>query len=112
TRHCRNHGSARFRGPAGRGAPLKKRGEPMSLAGRVALITGGARGIGLAIARRLVADGARVALVDLDKSAVEAAASESGASAGALVADVTRTDDVERAVGAAQIGRASCRARG
>jgi len=73
----------------------------MSLAGRVALITGGARGIGLAIARRLVADGASVALVDLDKSAVEAAASEIGASAVALVADVTRTDDVERAVGAA-----------
>ena len=69
----------------------------MSLGGRVALITGGARGIGLAIARRLVADGARVALVDLDKSA----ASEIGASAVALVADVTRTDDVERAVGAA-----------
>ncbi|PYN47916.1 MAG: 3-oxoacyl-ACP reductase [Candidatus Rokuibacteriota bacterium] len=73
----------------------------MSLGGRVALITGGARGIGLAIARRLVADGARVALVDLDKSAVEAATSEIGASAMVLVADVTRTDDVERAVAAA-----------
>src|SRR2546428_13895723 len=73
----------------------------MSLGGRVALITGGARGIGLAIARRLVADGARVALVDLDKSAVEAAAGEIGASAAALVDDVTRPDDVERAVGAA-----------
>src|SRR5438132_1449414 len=73
----------------------------MSLGGRGALIPGGARGIGLAIARRLVADGARVALVDLDKSAVEAATSEIGASAMALVADVTRTDDVERAVAAA-----------
>jgi 2-dehydro-3-deoxy-L-rhamnonate dehydrogenase (NAD+) len=73
----------------------------MSLSGRVALITGGARGIGLAIARRLSADGARVALVDLDKSAVEAAAGDIGASALALVADVTRADDVERAVGAA-----------
>jgi len=72
----------------------------MSLSGRVALVTGGARGIGLAIAQRLAADGARVALVDLDKSAVEAAAGEVGAAALALVADVTRTDDVERAVGA------------
>src|SRR5205807_3918136 len=45
--------------------------------------------------------GAGVALVDLDKSAVEAATSEIGASAMALVADVTRTDDVERAVAAA-----------
>jgi NAD(P)-dependent dehydrogenase (short-subunit alcohol dehydrogenase family) len=72
----------------------------MSLHDRVALVTGGARGIGLAIARRLVADGARVALVDLDKSAVEGAAAELGASATSLVADVTRADEVERAVGA------------
>ena len=72
----------------------------MSLSGQVALVTGGARGIGLAITRRLIADGARVALVDLDKSAVEAAAGALGAAAMAVVADVTRTDDVERAVGA------------
>jgi len=70
----------------------------MSLNGRVALVTGAARGIGLAIAKRLVADGARVALVDLDKPAVEATAAEIGGSAIALVADVTRTADVERAV--------------
>ena len=72
----------------------------MSLSGQVALVTGGARGIGLAITRRLVADGARVALVDLDKSAVEAAAGAVDAATMAVVADVTRTDDVERAVGA------------
>src|SRR5215470_3961873 len=67
----------------------------MSLSGRVALVTGGARGIGLAIAKRLVADGARVALVDLDKPAVETAAGAFGGSAIALTADV------ERAVAAA-----------
>jgi 3-oxoacyl-[acyl-carrier protein] reductase len=67
----------------------------MSLSGQVAVVTGGARGIGLAITRRLVADGARVALVDLDKSAVEAAAGEIGPAAMALVADVTRSDDVD-----------------
>jgi 3-oxoacyl-[acyl-carrier protein] reductase len=72
----------------------------MSLSGRVALVTGGARGIGLAIARRLATDGARVALVDLDKSAVEAAAGELGAASLPVVADVTRTDEVERAVAA------------
>ena len=37
-----------------------------ALAGRVALVTGGASGIGLACARRLKADGARVAIVDAD----------------------------------------------
>ncbi len=72
----------------------------MSLSGRVALVTGGARGIGLAIAKRLAADGAWVALVDLDKPAVEAAAAELGTGVIALVADVTRAADVERAVGA------------
>ena len=66
----------------------------------MALVTGGARGIGLAIGRRLAAEGARVALVDLDKSAVEAAAGEFGAASMAVVADVTRTDEVERAVAA------------
>jgi len=73
----------------------------MSLSGRVALVTGGARGIGLAIAQRLVAEGARVAIVDLDEPAARNAASGLGASAIALAADVTRTADVERAVAAA-----------
>jgi 2-dehydro-3-deoxy-L-rhamnonate dehydrogenase (NAD+) len=64
-----------------------------------ALVTGAARGIGLAIAERLCADGARVALVDRDAAAVEAAAARLGDDAVAVVADVTRPTDVERAVG-------------
>lgn len=71
------------------------------LAGQTALVTGGARGIGLAIAERLLADGARVAIVDRDGDAVQGAAKRLGAGAMALVADVTRTADVNRAVQAA-----------
>ena len=73
----------------------------MGLNARTALITGGARGIGLAIAERVLADGGRVALVDRDATAVEAAAKRLGDNALALEADVTRTADVERAVRAA-----------
>jgi 3-oxoacyl-[acyl-carrier protein] reductase len=69
-------------------------------AGRVAVVTGAARGIGLAIAARFVQDGARVALVDRDGPALEAAAATLGAAACAVVADVTRPADVERAVDA------------
>jgi len=68
----------------------------MRLQGRTALVTGAARGIGLAIASRFVAEGARVALVDVDRC-VEGAAKRLGEHALGLVADVTATDDVERA---------------
>ena len=73
----------------------------MTLAGQTALVTGGARGIGLAIAGRLLADGARVAVLDRDADAVQKAAAGMGAGAMALVADVTQTADVNRAVQAA-----------
>jgi len=48
-------------------------------AGRVALITGGARGIGLATAKVMAAQGWRIALADVDEAALEAAAAEVGA---------------------------------
>ena len=73
----------------------------MTLTGQTGLVTGGARGIGLAIAERLLADGARVAIVDRDADAVQAAAKRLGANAMALVADVTKTADVNRTVQAA-----------
>ncbi|MGI4954026.1 MAG: SDR family NAD(P)-dependent oxidoreductase [Janthinobacterium lividum] len=61
----------------------------MSLAGRAAIVTGAASGIGLAVARRLVADGVRVALVDRDEAALRAAAAELGDAALAVPLDVT-----------------------
>jgi NAD(P)-dependent dehydrogenase (short-subunit alcohol dehydrogenase family) len=70
----------------------------MSLQGRTALVTGAARGIGLAITERLLREGARVALVDRDVEAVKSAVSGLGSGAAAIVADVTITADVDRAV--------------
>jgi 2-dehydro-3-deoxy-L-rhamnonate dehydrogenase (NAD+) len=70
----------------------------MPLTDKTALVTGAARGIGLAIATRLAADGLRVALLDQDGDGVEAAARSIGRGALALVGDVTRTKDVDGAV--------------
>jgi len=67
-----------------------------ALDNRVVLITGAARGIGAASARRLAADGARVALVDLDGLAVDKLAAELGGIG--IQADVTRADDIARMV--------------
>jgi len=67
----------------------------MKLQGRAALVTGAARGIGLAIASRFIAEGARVALIDIDHG-VEGAAKRLGDQALGLTADVTVGAEVER----------------
>ena len=69
------------------------------LAGKVAVVTGGARGIGLAVARRYVAEGAVVVIADVDAGATEESAAElSGSglpgSAHGLRVDVTDPDSV------------------
>jgi NAD(P)-dependent dehydrogenase (short-subunit alcohol dehydrogenase family) len=69
------------------------------LQGKVALITGGESGIGLATARRFIAEGARVHLVGIDDAKLAAAVEELGEDhALASTADVTDEDAVKRAV--------------
>lgn len=75
-----------------------------SMEGRVALVTGAASGIGRAAVRRLAAEGARVAAVDLDLAGAEAALAEAAADGVALRCDVTREAEVVAAV-AATVGR-------
>src|SRR5438093_5414520 len=68
---------------------------------QTALVTGAATGLGKAIATRLAADGAAVALVDLDEAGLEATVEElaaTGAKVLAVTANVASAADVERAV--------------
>ena len=60
----------------------------LDLAGRVVLVTGASRGIGLAVARALVAEGAQVAICSRDEAAIGAVAAELGDGATGFAADV------------------------
>jgi NAD(P)-dependent dehydrogenase (short-subunit alcohol dehydrogenase family) len=70
-------------------------------AGKVAVVTGGGSGIGLATARRLVAEGGRVVVGDVDATALAAVADELGEAASTLECDVAVEADVERLAQAA-----------
>jgi NAD(P)-dependent dehydrogenase (short-subunit alcohol dehydrogenase family) len=77
------------------------------LQGRVAVVTGGASGIGAGTVRRLVQDGARVVLADIQGDAAELLAKDIGPKARAVCADVSSEADVAAIVdlAVAEFGR-------
>ncbi len=76
------------------GAPDRSR----SVAGRVAIVTGAASGMGRATALLLASEGAKVAVTDLDLAACEVVTAEAGANAKAFALDVSDGEAIKRAV--------------
>nr|WP_229410299.1 bifunctional rhamnulose-1-phosphate aldolase/short-chain dehydrogenase [Massilia sp. YMA4] len=86
-------------------AKLQRMPKPKSLAGRIALVTGGAGGIGQAVARQMLAEGACVMLTDIDGEALEQAREGLAKAAGkdnvaGFVADITSEAAVEQVLSA------------
>jgi NAD(P)-dependent dehydrogenase (short-subunit alcohol dehydrogenase family) len=90
------YGSARIGARENRGGDMEIRHD-----GKAAFITGGSKGIGLAIASQFAAGGGDVAIVARTRETLDAAAKEIGAKAGgrvvAISADVSRADGIARA---------------
>ena len=68
----------------------------IDLNGQVAVVTGGAQGIGFAIAQRLIASGAKVSLWDMNAAVLESAVKALGASSSSKVVDITDLDALRR----------------
>jgi len=79
-------------------AKLQRMPKPKSLSGRIAIVTGGASGIGRALAQRLAAEGARVVVADLHLEPAQAVADE--VKGMAVRCDVSREADIQALVAA------------
>jgi rhamnulose-1-phosphate aldolase/alcohol dehydrogenase len=87
-------------------AKLARMPKPKSLAGRVALVTGGAGGIGQAVARQLLQEGACVVLADVDAEALDGAQAELGREFGADKISGEKFDVTDEAAVQAALDRA------
>jgi 2-dehydro-3-deoxy-L-rhamnonate dehydrogenase (NAD+) len=76
----------------------RKHMNQIDLNGQVAVITGGAQGIGFAIAKRFIASGAKVVLWDMNADLLNTATSELGAAASSVTVNVANYDQVAGAV--------------
>ncbi len=66
------------------------------LSNKVAVVTGGSSGIGLATAQRFIADGAQVVITARNQEALDAAVAELGDSATGVRGDVANLEDLDR----------------
>jgi NAD(P)-dependent dehydrogenase (short-subunit alcohol dehydrogenase family) len=79
----------------------------MEIKGQAALVTGGGSGIGADVARHLAAQGAKVAVLDVNQAGAEAVAAEIGGIA--VQADISKAEDAERAIAAARAAHGPAR---
>ncbi len=75
----------------------------IDLDGQAAIVTGGAQGLGFAVARRIVASGAKVSLWDMDNGRLAAAVAELGSAASSVAVDIADFEAVEAAVAESEL---------